>query len=257
VRFRISTFLASIGFLFFVNPVFAGMSLSQAIIHFEEGGERSRDIEVFNQGEETLYIRVIPSIIHHPGTEQEKREIYRNPREAGLLVSPQRLVIAPGGRKRIRFVRLDKPLSQKTDSDQIAHAKKAPAIQVQDRVFRVLVKPEVGEVKSSETAVKIVVAYEVLVLLQPSKATVDLKANLVGKSLHITNHGNTNVLLLEGHQCPKEQSLQDEVNQCVKLGGKRIYAGNQWQVEVPYLTPVTYQISKGLENSIKTFKLVQ
>ncbi len=257
MRLCISNFLASIGFLFFVNPALAGMSLSQAIIHFEEGGERSRDIEVFNQGEETLYIRVIPSIIHHPGTKQEKRDVYRNPREAGLLVSPQRLVIAPGGRKRVRFVRLDKPPIQKNIKDQIAQAKKSPTIQAKDRVFRVLVKPEVGEIKSSETAVKIVVAYEVLVLSQPNKAVVDLKANLIGKSLHISNHGNTNVLLLEGYQCPKGQSQQDEVNQCVKLGGKRIYAGNQWQVEVPYLTPVTYQISKGLENSIKTFKLVQ
>ncbi len=254
MRISISIFLAAIGFLSSSNPAVAGMSLSQAIIHFEEGGERSRDIEVFNQGQETLYIRVIPSIIHEPGTAQEKREKYRDPREAGLLVSPQRLVIAPGGRKRIRFVRLDKPLPSKNNQEQNENV---PAITAKDRVFRVLVKPEVGEVKSSETAVKIVVAYEVLVLSQPNQAKVDLKGTLNGKILQITNHGNTNVLLLEGHQCPKGQSRQDEMNQCVKLGGKRIYAGNQWQVEVPYLTPVSFQISKGLENSIKTFKLVQ
>lgn len=255
MRISISIFWAALGFLFFANPVYAGMSLSQAIVHFEEGGERSRDIEVFNQGEETLYIRVEPSIIHNPGTVQEKREKYRDPRKAGLLVSPQRLVIAPGGRKRIRFVRLDKPTDQNKNQERFA--KDNSIAKVTDRVFRVLVKPEVGDLKTTETAVKIVVAYEVLVLSQPKKASVNLNGQLSGKILKITNLGNTNVLLLEGHQCPKGQSRQDEVNQCVKLGGKRLYAGNQWQVEVPYLTPVTYQISKGLENSIKTFKLVQ
>lgn len=257
MRNSISIFLAFIGFFSVINSSNAGMSLSQAIVHFEDGGERSRDIEVFNQGEDTLYIRVIPSVIHNPGTEQEEREQYRDPRKAGLLVSPQRLVIAPGGRKRVRFVRLDKPVTTNTDRTPEGKNEKLPAIVAKDRVFRVLVKPEVGEVKSTETAVKIVVAYEVLVLSQPNIAKVDLKGKLVGKSLHITNHGNTNVLLLEGHQCPKGQSRQDKVNQCVNFGGKRIYAGNQWQVEVPYITPVTYQISKGLENSIKTFKLVQ
>lgn len=230
----------------FTHPSLAGMSLSQAIIHFEEGGERSQDIEVFNQGEETLYIRVEPTMVLNPGTTQEKREKYRDPRKAGLLVSPQRLVIAPGARKRIRFVHLETMAAEGSNKARIAE---------KDRVFRVLVKPEVGPLKSTQTAVKIVVAYEVLVLSQPAHATVDLRATLMDQQLHIRNHGNTNVLLLEGHQCPKGQSQQDETNQCVKLGGKRIYAGNQWQVEVPYLTPVIYQVSKGLENSIKTFEL--
>lgn len=250
MRITITVFVALTLFFSSSKPAVAGMSLSQAIIHFEEDGERSRDIEVFNQGEETLYIRVEPTIVVNPGTEQEKREKYHDPREAGLLVSPQRLVIAPGARKRIRFVRLDKPVTKPKDENN------SPPLE-KDRVFRVLVKPEVGELKSNQTAVKIVVAYEVLVLSQPANAEVDLQAVLKGKKLTITNHGNTNVLLLEGHQCPDGQSQEDEVNQCVKLGGKRIYAGNQWQVEVPFLTPVTYQISKGLENSIQTFELVQ
>jgi len=250
VRIFITTWVAFGLFLSFIHPVLAGMSLSQAIIHFEDGGERSRDVEVFNQGEETLYVRVEPTIVLNPGTEQEKREKYHDPKKAGLLVSPQRLVIAPGARKRIRFVRLDKPLPIPKDKNQ------KPIVE-KDQVFRVLVKPEVGELKSTQTAVKIIVAYEVLVLSQPPNPQVDLKTKLEGKQLHIINQGNTNVLLLEGHQCPKGQSLEDEVNQCAKLGGKRIYAGNEWQVEVPFLTPVTYQISKGLENSIKTFELIQ
>ena len=151
MHISIRVFVALTIFFSSSNSVFAGMSLSQAIIHFEDGGERSQDVEVFNQGQETLYVRVEPTIVNNPGTKQESREKYRDPRKAGLLVSPQRLVIAPGARKRIRFVRLDKP------APNIKEQNKAIATE-KDRVFRVLVKPEVGELESTQTAVKIVVA---------------------------------------------------------------------------------------------------
>ncbi len=222
--------------LFFSAQLTAGISLSQAIIHFEEDGKRSEDVEVFNQGQETLYVKVEPSIIHNPGTKEESRELYRDPRKAGLLVSPQRLVIAPGARKRLRFVRLDN--GQETE---------------QDRVFRVLVKPEVGEVKSDQTAVKIIVAYEVLVLSQPKNANFQLNHFFEGKVLTLKNKGNTNVLLQKGTQCPPGQSVEDENNQCAELPGKRIYSGNTWKVELPFLTPVNYLISSGLDNDLVTF----
>ncbi|TQV89032.1 hypothetical protein [Aliikangiella coralliicola] len=217
----------------------AGLSLSQAIIHFEDDGKRSEDVEVFNQGQETLYVRVEPSVIINAGTENEKREVYRDPKAAGLLVTPQRLVVAPGARKRLRFVRLDNPKSASID-----------------KVFRVLVKPEVGEVKANQTAVKVIVAYEVLVLSQPDNAKPQLKSSFdfTKKTLTVSNLGNTNVLLQKGFQCPEGQSTEDADNQCVELVGKRIYSTNTWQVEVPFTTPVTYQISTGLDNSLVTFE---
>ena len=91
---------------FFSLQVFAGISLSNVIFHFEDDGKRSQDVVVYNRGTEVAYVRVEPSIIHNPGTDQEKREIYRDPKAAGLLVTPQKLVVPPGGRKLVRFVRM-------------------------------------------------------------------------------------------------------------------------------------------------------
>ena len=221
----------------FAFQINAGISLSQAIVHFEDSGKRSEDVIVFNQGQETVYIRVESSIVTDPGTAKQKREIYRDPKAAGLLVTPQRLVIPAGARKRLRFVRMDNPSES-----------------VKDKVFRVLVKPEVGEVKSDQTAVKIIVAYEVLVISQPKNAKYQLDSTLEGNSLKVTNHGNTNVLLQKGIQCPDGQSIEDEKNECQELTGKRIYAGASWETELPFLTPVKYQLSVGMENDIVTFE---
>ncbi|MCW8879883.1 MAG: hypothetical protein OQJ89_05825 [Kangiellaceae bacterium] len=229
-------FVLILGCLFSLNS-FAGISLSQAIVHFEDDGKTSEDIEVFNQGNETLYIKVEASQILFPGTDKQQREIYRDPRSAGLLVTPQRMVIASGARKRIRFVRLHSSSEQQTD-----------------KVYRVLVKPEVGDVSSTQTAVKVIVAYEVLVLAQPKDPKFNLVHQFNGNQLVVTNKGNTNVLLQTGNQCPKGQSVDDENNQCQEINGKRLYAGNSWAFELPYETPVSFRYSIGMENDVITFE---
>ena len=223
--------------LLFSAQSIAGISLSQAVVHFEDGGKRSADVVVFNQGNETVYVKIEPSIILNPGTDEQKREVYRDPKTAGLLVTPQRLVIPAGSRKRVRFVRMDDP-----------------ATASKDKVFRVLVKPEVGAVQSEQTAVKIIVAYEVLVLSQPKNAQHKLQSDFDGKVLKISNKGNTNVLLQKGIQCPEGQDFEDEKNDCVELSGGRVYAGATWQTPLTYSTPVQYQISVGLNNSLIVFQ---
>lgn len=229
-------FVLFLGCLFSFNS-FAGISLSQAIVHFEDDGKTSEDIEVFNQGSETLYVRIEASQILFPGTEKQQRKVYRDPSSAGLLVTPQRMVIAPGARKRVRFVRMSKSSEQLTD-----------------KVYRVLVKPEVGDVNSTQTAVKVIVAYEVLVLAQPQNPTFKLEHEFKENQLIVTNQGNTNVLLQAGSQCPEDQSPDDENNQCQEINGKRIYAGNSWSFELPYKTPVTFRYSIGMENNVVTFE---
>ncbi|WP_196138747.1 molecular chaperone [Aliikangiella sp. G2MR2-5] len=217
--------------LFSSLSALAGISISKAIVHFEAGGQVSEDVEVFNQGDETLYIRIEPSIIKNPGSEQAQRVSYRNPKDAGLLVTPQRMVIAPGARKRVRFVRLD----------DAAEAK-------EDRVFRVLIKPEVGKVSSRETAVKVIIAYEVLVLSQPGKIKPDLQHKIDNGKLYLYNAGNTNILIQNVYQCPPGQSFRDEQHQCKELSGKRLYADTRWESELPLKTNVTIHYSIGLDN---------
>ena len=211
----------------------ANMVLSEAIVHFEPGNPLRRDIEVENPSEENLYVQVEPSIVINPGTENERREAIVDPREHGLLVTPNKLVVPPGGRKLVRLVSLQ-PLGKK------------------ERVYRITFKPVTGELESEHIGIKILIGYEVLVLMQPAAPDPNLVAKKDGQKIFFNNKGNTNVLLREGKQCPK--GVDPESEECERLGGKRLYPGNSWSVELPYNRPVDYQMSIGTKNLIKTYK---
>ena len=91
-------------FLFAIplSPLSANMVLSEAIIHFEPGKPLRKDIEVENPSSENLYIEITPAVVEQPGTEDEQRIAISDPRESGLLVTPNKLVVPPGGRKLVR-----------------------------------------------------------------------------------------------------------------------------------------------------------
>ncbi|MEO1574719.1 MAG: hypothetical protein AAFU65_07150, partial [Pseudomonadota bacterium] len=151
------------GLMAVLSPmVHASMVLSNVIVHFEPGEPPREDIEIENNGDETLYIEVKPHRVHAPGTPEERREIIRNPRESGLLVTPNRLVIGPGARKRLRLVNL---------------APDSP----EERVYRVAVTPVVGDVSAAQSGLKVLIGYEVLVLTQPPSPSPDLVARRLGQ----------------------------------------------------------------------------
>ncbi len=227
--------LASMCILFATptSPVSANMVLSEAIIHFEPGKPLRKDIEVENPSDENLYIEITPSVVEEPGTEGEHRITIVDPRESGLLVTPNKLVIPPGGRKLVRIVSLQ-PLGDK------------------ERVYRVTFKPVIGDLETEHIGVKILVGYEVLVLMQPAEPDPNLIADRSGKKIFFENKGNTNVLLREGKQCP--EGVADDSEKCERLAGKRLYPGNSWSVDLPYDKAVDYQMSMGTKNSVETYK---
>jgi len=216
-----------------ISTVSANMVLSEAIIHFEPGNSLRKDIEVENPGSENLYVQIEPKVVLDPGTENERREAISDPRKYGLLVTPNKLVIPPGGRKLVRLVSLQ-PLGEK------------------ERVYRVTFKPVIGDLESEQIGIKILVGYEVLVLMQPANPDPDLVVKRDGQIIFFSNEGNTNVLLREGKQCPK--GVDSKSDECESLQGKRLYPGNSWSVELPHNLPVDYQMSIGTKNLVKTYK---
>ena len=228
------TMLWSLTALLICNPEssIANMLLSQAIVHFTPDDPKRQDIEVMNVGEEPLYIVVEPYQVQNPGLETESRTKIQNPREAGLLVSPNKMVIPPGGRKLVRFVKIG--VSKEND-----------------RVFRILLRPVVGDVYSDKTALKIVIAYEVLVLMQPELPQPKLIAERKGRILYFENTGNTNILLREGKQCETDSTPPE---QCTILQGKRLYAKDKWSVELPFDRPVEYYQVIGNKNLAEVYQ---
>ena len=70
------------------GPAAANMVLSNAIVHFEPGSPARQDVEITNVGNEPMYVQIEPKVILNPGTDTEHREVITDPRQHGLLVTP-------------------------------------------------------------------------------------------------------------------------------------------------------------------------
>lgn len=198
----------------------ADMVLSQVIVDLEPNEAPRDDIEVSNTGSERMYVLAEPFEILNPGTKEESRVDARDPLAAGLLVSPQRIVLAPGERRVIR----------------VALTGDRPA---RERVYRVAIRPVAGEVTSEVSAVKVLVGYDVLVLARPAQATDAIASERVGRTLIIRNEGNASQEIFDGEQC------DGEGRDCRALPAKRLYAGAIWEQTLPHDTPAQYSAARG------------
>jgi P pilus assembly chaperone PapD len=227
---RFSALLTSLFFIitaFF--PVHADMVLSKVILDFDAGSKLREDVEVKNTGKETLYISVKVLKIIAPHRKKPKRRELRNPRSAGLLVSPNRFKLRPGQSKLLRIV-VRKPATRK------------------DLIYRVTFKPRIGKVKSNQPlALKILIAYDMLVIVRPPNAKPKLRVKRSGRTLTFYNAGNTNVLIRKLKQCNKNKS------KCIELPGNRLYARERWQVKLPQNSKVYVYQSIGTNHSIKQY----
>jgi P pilus assembly chaperone PapD len=207
----------------------ADMALSKVVVDFTSAGPSRDDIEVVNGGEEILYVSVEPAEIVDPGGAEERRVTTPNPRELGLLTSPNRLVLGPGERKVVRLSLLERPIDR-------------------DRIYRVTIKPVVGELAARKSALKLVVGYDVLVIARPHDARPQLEVARNGRTLAFRNAGNTNALLFNGRQCE-----DDAATACTELPSKRLYAGNAWEVELPAAGQVRYLMESNGGITVETF----
>ncbi|HSQ95861.1 MAG TPA: hypothetical protein VLM18_07215 [Croceibacterium sp.] len=207
----------------------AEMVLSQVIVDLLPGKPPRDDIEVFNDGPERMYVSAEPFEILKAGTPDEQRvPSPADPEQSGILVTPQKLVLAPGERRTVR----------------IAAIGARPAI---DRVYRVAIRPVAGPISADQSALKVFVGYDALVLFRPAQFTGDLAGERKGRSLTLTNAGNTAQELFDGKQC-------DAVGKdCRPLPAKRLYPGVAWQQSLPFDTPVTYKAAIGTIIRERTF----
>ncbi|MEM7079978.1 MAG: hypothetical protein AAF513_15260 [Pseudomonadota bacterium] len=208
----------------------ANMILSNVIVHFEPGESTRQDIEIFNSGEDTMYIKIDPKLVLAPGTEQEDRASITNPREAGLLVTPNRLVLPPGATKSIRLVKMGASFDE--------------------RVYRISAVPVTNGLDTEQTGVKVLVGYEILAIVYPNNPQPELEVMREGHELRVVNNGNTNVLMREGYQCETPDLPLEE---CTPLPGKRMYPGNEWVYELPHDLPVMYYESIGMKNFTRNY----
>lgn len=185
----------------------AELVLSQLVVELHPGAKLREDVEVWNSAHERAYVAVEPSEILNAGLRDERRTEEPDPERRGLLVAPARMILEPGQRKLIRVAAIG------TDTNR-------------ERVYRVTVKPVAGELSSEKSGLKILVGYDLLVLVRPNHIRPSFLASRVGDTLNFRNAGNASVELVDGRQC------QTDGKNCMQLPGKRLYSGSQWSVRL-------------------------
>ena len=188
-------------------PARADMVLSEVIVNLP-AGEVRKEIVVSNTGEEVLFVTATLSEVLDAGLPTERRIEHDDPEAAGLIVTPNRVIVQPGQRKTLR----------------IANIGQTPA---QDRVYRLLVNPSVGDIGAESTMLRVLVAYDVLVVVEPAEPAFELDWTRDGTSLVLTNRGNSNVLLQNGSICPAGGG------ECIEVPGRRVYPGATVTIELP------------------------
>lgn len=207
---------------------YADMYIDKSIVTFAPGEAPRQDVRVSNNGEDVMYIQVEAFVVQDPGSDTEERIKINNPQEHKLVATPNKLVVPPGGHKLVRILNLE------PDSES-------------ERVYRINVTPIVAPLAEETSQLKIVVAYQILTIVQPNDPHSKLEVTRTGNSISFANVGNTNILLSDGRQCAP--AMPDD---CQELASQRLYAGNNWELELPFDAPVSYSVRSfdGIKNEI-------
>ena len=206
----------------------ANLVLSQVILDLTPGTPQAQDLEVWNNSKDRSYVVAEPVEVVAPGTAQEERVGQPDPGVLGLLVTPQRMILEPGQRRLVRIAAVR-------------------ARGARDRIYRVAIKPVAGDVTASNTALKVMVGYDVLVIYRPEMLDGSVVAERAGPTITFRNTGNTNVEMFEGKQCDAAG------NMCRTLPANRLYSGAPWQVAVDPDRPVEYRIATAGKSEVRKF----
>jgi P pilus assembly chaperone PapD len=193
----------------------AELVLSELIVELQPGKQVRGDVEVWNNAPERAYVAIEPREIINPSLASQHDRREPDPEKLGLLVSPSRMILEPGARKIVRLATLLPPGDR-------------------ERVYRVTVRPLVGGIDSGDSGLKILVGYDLLVLVRPSQPLANVTAVRSGRKLTFGNGGNVSVELTAGRQCDPSHA------RCTDLPGKRLYPGASWTVELGSDGPAEY-----------------
>ncbi|WP_432770134.1 MAG: hypothetical protein HEQ22_05150 [Sphingopyxis sp.] len=193
----------------------ANLSINKLWVEFKEGDQERNDLIVRNDSEDRYYVTISVAEILNAGTDAETKVAETDPEKLGLLVTPSQLVLEPGALRSIRLVSLNKDL-------------------VKDRIYRVLVAPQVGAIKargngeeSRGIAIKMLAAYDVLVIDKPVGAAANIQSQRFPDHVSLTNAGNTNILIAEGYVCPATIEKDPTAETCQRFEAKRLYSGGE------------------------------
>lgn len=217
VRLRPLSWLTVVGAFLLTTPARADLVLSELIVDLQPGKLMREDVEVWNNSPERSYVSIEPREIINPSLPSQSELKDPDPEKLGLLVEPSRMILEPGQRRLVRMA----VISPEPD---------------RERVYRVTIKPVLGVIRADDSGLKVVVGYDVLVLVRPAQPAAHVTASRIGRKLMFSNSGNVSVEVIDGRQCTSVRK------QCAELPGKRLYPGASWTVDLPSDSPAEYTL---------------
>lgn len=199
-------------------PLNAQVKLSDFYVDLSSSAPANA-IYAANEGGETLYLKVDVAEVLDPSAKKHELHYEPDPRKLGLLVSPQRLVLAPGEEGRIRLVAL-------TDPDR-------------DKFYKISVVPVTGSLSTeSEVGVKVMIGYTAWAWIRPEGARPIVSAKRTGTKLILRNNGETLARMMMGKQCAGET--------CESIEPFRLLAGQDKTLDLPFGDrPVSFRMIWG------------
>ena len=198
-------------------PASAELVLDQAVVDLGPDKPPRFDIDASNSGTERIYVVAEPVEIIDPGKPGERRAANPDPQALGLLVTPQKMVLDPGEHKLVRIASI------------------VPRSAV-ERIYRVTIKPVAGDITAPITALKVLVGYDVLVIVRPIGMRGVVTGERRGNTLVLSNAGTTNVEVYQGQQCDPKGA------DCKPLAARRLYAGTSFEQPIDPARPAEYRI---------------
>jgi P pilus assembly chaperone PapD len=196
----------------------ADIVLSQLVVELGPDQHSRADVDVFNNGSDKAFVEIEPRLVLNPGSRPESALRDPDPDKLGILVSPARMILEPGQHRLLRVASI--------------------AASDRERVYRVTVKPVVGELASENSGLKLLVGYDMLVLVRPERPAPHVSGARTGDSLTLTNDGNVSVELVDGKAC-------DSSKACDPMPSARLYAGASITLPVSAGRRIDYKMKVG------------
>jgi len=206
---------------------FADLVVDQAVIIITDPQQTRQDLVILNNDDEDrLFVEITPFDVINAGEEDESLEPIDFESSPEFLVTPNRAILEPENESIIRMLNLN-------------HSGEKELV-YRINVLPIAPPPELdtpAEDDSIQPLVEIVVGYQVLVIILPDSPEALLEYQREGNTINFSNNGNANYILVEGEQCnPADPS------ECQPLPIKRMYPGNNWQLDLPYDGPIAYTV---------------
>jgi len=228
-------------FLFLLSPVFshATIRVSTLRVDFQPNGNRYQDVFVQNMGNHIEYIDI--TLFKRTDPAHDINQIVfdeGDPKVFGLVATPSKMALNPNQIKRIRILNLT---DGKNKTDLVYGLKVLPVPAPIERA------PSAEDLNNAGQ-VSIIAAYIIGVYVLPANPAVNLNLKRSGKTLIITNTGNTNALLDQCIQAPTGRTQGSPLHLTTPAGSNaiscpdvRIYAQSAKTITLPEDAPVAYR----------------